>query len=61
MEREAALRLWPRSLGLGFKYSTMISDGDPSALIHLQLCMIIEAHTMITHLQKVSALIMYAK
>ena len=31
METEASKRLWARSRDLGFKYVTMISDGDSSA------------------------------
>lgn len=31
MEAEAAVRLWSRSTQLGFRYTTLVGDGDSSA------------------------------
>ena len=36
MEVEAASRLWKRSKQIGFRYTTVLSDGDSKTFIHLQ-------------------------
>lgn len=36
MEVEAASRLWKRSESIGFRYTTVLSDGDFKTFIHLQ-------------------------
>lgn len=36
METKAAEILWKRSTGYNFRYTTIISDGDPSVFAHIQ-------------------------
>ena len=36
MEMTAALRLWKRSTEAGFRYTTLLSDGDSKTFFHLQ-------------------------